>query len=137
MNNIAFASPDLLQLNADLGSNDERRIWNAAEIMGEYAEHHPSAIWCLTLIHASSADTEVRQAIATCVLEHILEYHFDTFFDLIENAIQGGDERLRDTLKICWKFGQADLPKNRNRWDRLINTTEPKSGKPKGSVTAN
>lgn len=112
--------PDLLHIDAALKSEIDQQIWEAAEILGEYAENNPWIIWPLTIKYASSLNSEVRQAIATCVLEHILEYHFDQFFDEIERAIKGGDLLLRDTLSGCWKFGKSKLPHNRDRWDILL-----------------
>jgi len=49
-----------------------------------YAEANPEMIWPLVVKHGSSDNAEVRAAIATCVLEHILEYHFEHYFPMVE-----------------------------------------------------
>jgi hypothetical protein len=94
--------------------------WEAATQLGEWTKESSSAVWGLILKHGSSDDEDLRFAIATCVLEHLLEYHFEQYFPLLESEIRGGNLNLGKTLRLCWKFGQAEFPSNTNRWDRLV-----------------
>ena len=110
----------LEEIDVALGSADEKDVWEAAEALGEYAELNPDAIWPLVVKHGSSVNDEVRLAIATCVLEHILEYHFDRYFPLVENIIRSGNQWFAKAFQICWKFGFAERPANARRWDELV-----------------
>jgi len=110
----------LEEIDVALGSADEKHVWEAAEALGEYAELNPDAIWPLVVKHGSSVNDEVRSAIATCVLEHILQYHFDRYFPLVENIIRSGNQWFAKTFQICWKFGFAERPANAKRWDELL-----------------
>lgn len=108
------------EIDGYLLSGDEKSIWKGAEALGEYVESYPEAIWPLVLVHGSSDNSVVRLAMATCVLEHILEHHFERYFSEMERRVNAGNHALRETLKSCWKFGQAEIPKNADRWDRLL-----------------
>lgn len=113
-------SDELLEIDDALSSTDDGRIWKGAELLGEHAEHNPDAIWSLVVKHGSATSPEVREAIATCVLEHILEHHFEPYFSDIESRVNAGDNSLLQTLALCWKLGQAEVPENSCRWDKLI-----------------
>src|SRR6478752_5582859 len=76
----------LLRINQDLRSSNENVRWQAAIALGSFAEHNPELIWPTVVAHGSRRHADVRSAIATCVLEHILEYHFDAFFPRVKQA---------------------------------------------------
>ena len=57
-------------------------------------------------------------AIATCVLEHILEHHFDSFFPRVETLARQ-NRWFHETFEACWQFGQSALPGNSKRWRDL------------------
>ena len=61
--------------------------WQAAIALGEFCQTDPEAIWPLTVKWGSSNDADVRAAVGTCVLEHILEYHFSTYFPKVTRLI--------------------------------------------------
>jgi hypothetical protein len=92
--------------------------WQAAIALGEFAESSPERIWPLVLKHGSRRHGDARMAIATCVLEHILEYHFDAFFPRVTDAARSC-RWFRDTFRSCWRMGQAELPRNTRLWRRL------------------
>ena len=71
---------DLRTLEDGLASGSESDRWAAAAELGEFVFEHPDSVWPLVLRFGSSDVEDVRQAIATNVLEHILEHHFDSFF---------------------------------------------------------
>jgi hypothetical protein len=54
------------------------------------------------------------------MLEHLLEQEFDTYFPLLEQEIKGGNGNLKDTLRLCWKLGQAEEPSRAAQWDNLV-----------------
>ena len=108
-----YISPQQLQeVNTALSSQDEDTRWQAAIVLGAYSETDPEAIWPLTVKHGSSNNEDTQTAIATCVLEHILEYHFQAFFIRVQHLIQHGNSNFAGTFLICWQFGQAKLPGN-------------------------
>jgi hypothetical protein len=68
-----------------LASISEPERWAAAAT--EYVYTDPDRIWPLAIRFGSSDILDIRQAIASCVLEHVLEHHFDAL--LSETAEQG------------------------------------------------
>lgn len=66
----------------------------------------------------SHEDEDLRAAIATCLLEHLLEHHFDTIFPPVEKAAKE-NQLFEDMFCGCRKFGQSEVQKNAERFDRL------------------
>jgi len=46
-------------------------------------------------------------AIATCLLEHLLEHHFETLIERVETAAMTSPEFARSVL-ACWTFKKSD-----------------------------
>ena len=65
-----------------------------------------------------SEEKDVRAAIATCLLEDLLQYHFDLIFPLVESAAKS-NELFAKTTAMCWKFGEAAEPIRAARFDAL------------------
>jgi hypothetical protein len=97
-------------------SRDPR--WQAIIAIGDFIQEEPGAIWSFILRWGSSADEDLRYAVATCLLEHLLEHHFRRFFLQVEEAVRS-DALLADTFSKCWKFGQAKEENNSKRFDSL------------------
>jgi uncharacterized protein DUF6869 len=95
--------------------------------VAEFIETEPEPVWSFARRWACSTDEDVRMAIATSVLEHLLEYHFDTFISRIEEAARI-DRRFADTVSHCWKFGQTEDPAGSARFDRLKTSIREKTG---------
>lgn len=112
--------PSVLEIEEGLRSADERRRWAAAEAAGELVSTRPRFVWSLVVAHGSSAEEDVRAAVATCMLEHLLEEHFDEYFPLLENEIRAGNLLLGDTLRRSWKLGQAEDPERSAQWDKIV-----------------
>jgi hypothetical protein len=91
--------------------------WQALLEVADCIRTNPDEIWALVRRWGSSPDEDVRAAVATCVLEHLLEHHFDRIFPLVEQACE--HPLFADTFSLCWKFGQSELPANAARFDRL------------------
>jgi len=116
----------------DLASPDGSTRWQGAIALGEFCESDPEAIWPMVEKWGSSAKEDIRTAIATCVLEHILEHHFEPFFDRCAKLVQGGNVEFADTFWRCWRTGKANEPANAARFDllekearRLVHKTSP------------
>jgi len=92
--------------------------WQAIIAVGEFIESDPDPVWSFALRWGSSEDEDLRAAIATCLLEHLLEQHFDRFISRVEQAAHS-DERFARTVRACWKFGQCEDRSRAARLDRL------------------
>jgi hypothetical protein len=111
---------NILEIEEGLRSADEKRRWAAAAAAGELVSSHPVAVWSLVVAHGSSSVEDVRAAVATCMLEHLLEEHFDEYFPLLKKEIRAGNLLLGDTLRRSWKFGQAEEPERSARWESVL-----------------
>jgi hypothetical protein len=99
------------------GTEDPR--WQAIIQLGNFVEHEPETIWPFVLKWGSHEDDDVRAAIATCLLEHLLEYHFDLLFARVEEAARANVWFARTTA-LCGKFGDAGEPERAVRFDNLL-----------------
>lgn len=104
---------------------DER--WQAIIAVGEFVEHEPDAIWPFILRWGSHEDVYIRAAVATCLLEHMLERHFDSIFPRVEAAARS-NVWFGKTTTQCWKFGQASDPSRAERFHRLCAEIRQRSG---------
>jgi len=98
------------------GENDPR--WQAIIKIEDFVKDEPDAIWGFVLRWASSLDEDLRDAVATCLLEHLLQHHFARFFPQVEEAVRT-DRVFAKTFRLCWKFGQAAESGNAERFDAL------------------
>lgn len=100
--------------------------WQSLLMLGDYAGTHPAKIWPLVLKWGSVRNYDIRRGVACCVLEHILEHHFDPYFDHAIAHIQEGNRRFAYTLAYCWKLGQAESPGNADRFDAFRSEAFPR-----------
>lgn len=117
---INIVIPRISSLETDLISEDNDRRWAAAAKLSEYVKSAPHELWPLVIRHGSSDVDDLRQAVATCILEHVLEHHFTRYFPALKSAIDKGNKNLFDTFSSCWKFGQSETPENSKEWDGLL-----------------
>jgi hypothetical protein len=92
--------------------------WQAIIAVGEYVESEPERVWGFIRHWGGHPQEDLRAAIATCLLEHLLEHHFATFFARVEKAALA-DPLFGDTFLRCWRLGQAEGPGNAERFDAL------------------
>jgi hypothetical protein len=88
--------------------------WQAIIRVGEFIESEPEAVWAFAIRWGKHGQTDLRTAVATCLVEHLLEYHFELIFPLVRQAALNS-VRFADTFERCWWFGQAEYPKNARR----------------------
>jgi hypothetical protein len=98
------------------GQEDAR--WQALIAVGQFIESDPDAVWEFIRRWGVNNDEDLRDAIATCLLENLLEYHFTTYFALVEQLALS-DRLFRDTFRRCWQLGQAEEPGNAERFIAL------------------
>jgi len=92
--------------------------WQAIIEIGEYVDSDCDAVWTFAARWGSEGDEDLRAAVATCLLEHLLEYHFERLFPLVRDPARS-DPRFADTFLLCGKFGQAEQEENSRRFDDL------------------
>jgi hypothetical protein len=101
---------------AEEGHDDPR--WRAVIGVGNFIETDPEPVWQFVRQWGNCPQEDVRDAIACCLLEHLLEHHFDLIFPHVEKAVKEAP-LFADTFSRCWKFGQAEVAGNMERFDHL------------------
>jgi len=101
---------------AQEGHQDPR--WQAIIAVGEFVESDPGAVWGFIRRWGVHPQEDLRAAVATCLLEHLLEHHFAAFFPQVEQLALA-DPLFGDTFRRCWQFGQAREPGNGERFAAL------------------
>jgi hypothetical protein len=96
--------------------NDPR--WQAIIKVGEYIEAEPELVWEFICRWGGHPQEDLRDAIATCLLEHLLAWHFAGFFNRVEEQALT-DPLFGDMVQRCWNFGQALEPANATRLAKL------------------
>ena len=102
------------------GKEDPR--WQAIIAVGNHVETNPVEVWRFVERWGCHENDDLRMAVATCVLEHLLEHHFDSVFPQVEELAKS-DPLFAETVSWCWKFGQARERANADRFDRLVRDT--------------
>ena len=95
---IAAAESILPGRAAPDGEIDNR--WQAIIAVAEFIETEPEAVWAFTMKWGRHPNDDLRTAIWTCVLEHLLEQHFDVFIFRVEEAAKA-DRLFADTVASC------------------------------------
>jgi hypothetical protein len=76
-------------------------------------------VWPFIVRWGASSDEDLRNAVATCLLEHLLEYHFDAFIPRVEQAAHS-NAFFANTVHRCAKFGQSEEAGRSARLKRLV-----------------
>lgn len=113
---IAAAESILPGHAAPDGVEDAR--WQAVIEISHFVREEPESVWPFVLRWGSHEDQDLRAAIATCLLEHLLGYHFDLILPRVEAAAKSNACFAKTTAQ-CWKFGEAKHPEQAKRFDRL------------------
>lgn len=99
------------------GVEDPR--WQAIIEIATYIDSHPEEVWQFAHHWGNCSQEDVRDAIACCLLEHLLEHHWQLLFPQVAQAAKE-EPLLADTVSRCWKFGQSADVANAAEFDRLI-----------------
>jgi hypothetical protein len=92
--------------------------WQAIIRVAEFTTTDPDELWQFARKWGASDDADLRQAIGSCLLEHLLQFHFDVIFPRVEVAVRE-DARFAETFLGCWEFGQTEEPENQRRFRAL------------------
>jgi hypothetical protein len=104
--------------------NDPR--WQAMlAVQDRFIVSHPEEIWEFVLRWSKHPQTDLRDAVACCLLEHLLENHFELLFPRVHNAAEKS-RRFSDTLRRCYWLGQAASPRNARSLDHLVGEKRPR-----------
>ena len=114
---IAAAEAVLPGHAAPDGEEDPR--WQAMIAIADFLADEPEPICGFILRWGSHPDADLQSAVASCLLEHLLELHFTQFFPEVEAQVHR-NAVFADTFSRCWKFGQADEAPNSSRFDALL-----------------
>ena len=114
---IAAAETILPGVAADDDAAADPR-WQAVIAVGKFIEEHPDEVWAFAAKWGCVPDADLRMAIATCLVEHLLEHHFARVFPRVEELATKNREFAQVFLS-CWNYGQAELPANADRLNHL------------------
>jgi hypothetical protein len=104
---------------ANEGEPDPR--WMAIIKIGDFIETEPEQVWLFIRKWGIHPNEDVRMAIACCLLEHLLEHHFEDFFPKVKKACYQSN-RFAFTFRICDQFGQAEQNDNSKAFVELKNS---------------
>jgi hypothetical protein len=99
------------------GQRDPR--WQAIIAIADFVESDPEPLWSFVERWGTHPDEDLRMAIACCLLEHLLEYHFDLIFPRMEQLARS-NPCFAKVVGWCWLFGESELPQNALRLECLI-----------------
>ena len=84
------------------GEADPR--WEVIIEVSEFIESNPNEVWAFAKRWASHEQRDLQAAIATCLIEHLLEFDFATFFPLA--AVEAKASRsFAQALSLVWVSG--------------------------------
>lgn len=96
--------------------------WQAIIRVGEFIESNPDEVWEFALKWSKHPQADLRAAVSTCLLEHLLEHHFAEIFPRVREAARTS-RRFAEAVGMVFYFGEAEEPANRRRLAKLIRTT--------------
>jgi uncharacterized protein (DUF433 family) len=100
------------------GEKDPR--WQAIMKIEDFVESEAEAIWPFVLKWGSLPDEEdLSAAIATLLLERLLQFHFDLIFPRVEAAARS-NVWFAKTFAKSWKLGQAEEAARAEQYDKLL-----------------
>jgi hypothetical protein len=94
------------------------RRWQAIIRVGEFIEDEPDAVWAFVERWGKHAQADLRMAVATCLLEHLLGAHFELLLPRVREAAKSS-VRFAQMLETCWRFGEAEVAGNGERLGRV------------------
>ena len=104
-----------------IGSSNNDMRWQSLIVIGEFIPslQRNKEVWDLLLSYCGR-DEDMQDALATVILEHLLEHQFDeTFRKAAFEVLEHGSVVLVDLLRRCWAFGEAET--HWHRVQELIN----------------
>jgi hypothetical protein len=107
----AIQSAEAILPGVPAGEGLEDPRWQAIIAVGDFIEDEPEAVWSFVERWGQHPEADLRSAIATCLLEHLLEHHFDLVLPRIERLAQS-NPWFAQTVGMCSLFGEAERSEN-------------------------
>ena len=98
------------------GTPDPR--WQAIIAVSEFIKDEPEDVWQFARRWSAHGQDDVRAAIATCIVEHLLERQFNLLFEWVEVASKRRCSIPRH-IALC-EARAISYTKNAKRLDRLL-----------------
>jgi hypothetical protein len=114
----AIAAAEALLPGRATGDRGLDPRWQAIVDVAEFIPIDPEPVWEFAARWGCNDDPDLRAAIASCVMEHLLEHHFDLLFARVETLARE-NASFADTLKLCSELGQAARRVNAARLRQL------------------
>ncbi len=92
--------------------------WQGIMRIEDFIPEEPDAVWAFVLRWGCHEDEDLRTAVATLLLEHLLACHFAGFFAKVTTAVEG-NVLFGDTFARCWKIGQSKQEAHAKLFDDL------------------
>lgn len=119
---VAIQRAETILPGAEAPEGEDDPRWQAIIAIGEFLKDEPDAVWSFAERWGQHPNEDLRQAIATCLLEHLLEHHFATMFPRVQRTARA-NQLFAATVAMCWKCGQAEEPGNAAKLDQLVQET--------------
>lgn len=84
---------------------DNNCRWQSLIVIAELIESEPDLVWDVVSQFGDFDDDDMRAAIATILLEHLLDRDFERYFAKVKEEIRNQRYRFIDTLDSC-SFGE-------------------------------
>lgn len=95
------------------GTPDPR--WQAMVEVGEFVGSNPEEVWQFASRWGCSSDANLREAVAACLVEHLLEHHFHSVFPRVRE-LASRNPVFADTVRRSWSFGETWNPADLQEW---------------------
>src|SRR4051812_7125524 len=92
--------------------------WQAIGRIAEFIDTSPDRVWDFVHKWGVTDCADLRMAVATILLEHLVGFDFEKFFPKVESAVEA-DPRFADTFSHCWRFGQSERDDNASLFEDL------------------
>jgi len=87
--------------SATIEDIDNACRWQAMIVVGEFIEDRPHDVWRIVEQYGCSPDQDMRAAVATVLLEHLIEHGGDEAHQKAQGLAMRS-ELLANTLRMCW-----------------------------------
>ncbi len=106
---------EMRQLLESIGKSEaDQESWRgtigmqALSWLGELAEKWPREAWPAIERLAHSRSHQIRELLPAFVLEHFLGAHYEQYFPLIKEQVEGGDKAWLELLNGCYRIDRME-----------------------------
>jgi len=103
-----------------VSDSDNNCRWQSLIVIADLIEAKPDLVWEVVSEFGDSDDDDMRMAIATILLEHLLDHDFGRYFPKVQEEIRNKRYRFIDTLGNC-AFDGMDGPNHKKAQSYLRN----------------